>query len=85
MSPFVLYTTAALMAIVALACTVLCLVWSKPAWRHRLGRREIAETKALRGWHARIGSGVISTGIAACAGVAWYGCYWVLVALSDAK
>jgi hypothetical protein len=89
MSPLVLYTTAALMAIVAVACTGLCLLWSKPSWRLRLGRRgeEVPGTqaKALSGWPARIGSGLISTGIAACAGVAWYGCYCVLTASNAAN
>lgn len=81
MSPFVLYTTAILMALVAFACTILCLVWSKPAWRKRLGQRE-GQPKHLSRWR-RIGSGVVSTGIAACAGVAWYGCYCVLAALNN--
>jgi hypothetical protein len=65
---------------VALACTVLCLVWTKPAWRKRLGGREV-HTNPLSGWRS-IGSGLISTGIAACAGVAWYGFYCVLAALN---
>ena len=32
LSPGILYTTAALMALVATACTALCLVWSKLWW-----------------------------------------------------
>src|SRR6478672_6042973 len=36
LTPIILYTTAALMALVATACTALCLVWSVPTWRHRL-------------------------------------------------
>ena len=86
----VLYTTAALMAFVAVACTALCLAWSIPAWRRRLAWRGVApevrgaETGGLSGWPARAGSGLVSTGIAACAVVGWYGCYCLLAALSAA-
>lgn len=72
----VLYATGVLMALVAVACTVLCLVWTNPASRRRLGRSP-GGTEGLSGWPARIGSGLISAGIAASAGVAWYGCYCV--------
>ena len=84
----VLYTTAALMAVVAVACTALCLAWSIPAWRRRLARRGVAceirggEAGGLTGWPARLGGGLVSIGIASCAVVAWYGCYCVLAALS---
>ncbi len=72
-----LYTTAALMALVAIACTVLCLAWSFPAWRRRLG--PVAPgAGGLSGWHATVGSGLISAGIAACAVLAWYGVYCTL-------
>ena len=84
----VLDTTAALMAVVAVACTALCLAWSIPAWRRRLARRGVAceirggEAGGLTGWPLRLGSGLVSIGIASCAVVAWYGCYCVLAALS---
>jgi hypothetical protein len=80
----VLYTTAALMAVVAIACTVLCLVWSVPGWRRWLDRRGVASeapvaaTTGLSGWPARVASGLVSAGIGGCALVAWYGCYCVL-------
>jgi hypothetical protein len=90
-SLLVLYTTAALMSIVAFFCTVLCLAWLIPSWRRRLAKPGVAlevrgpETRGLTGWPARVGSGLVSTGIAACAVVAWYGCYTVLAALSAAS
>jgi hypothetical protein len=89
-SPFILYVAAALMAIVAVACTALCLAWSIPSWRCRLARQndspKVAGAAAvgLRGWPARVGSGLVSAGIAVCAVVAWYGCYTVLTTLSVA-
>lgn len=87
LSPGILYTTAALMALVATACTLLCPVWSVPAWRRRLARDERGldvrspEAAGLAGWPARIGSGLVSAGIAACALVAWYGVYCTLAAV----
>jgi len=90
-SLIVLYTTAALMAVVAVACTALCLAWSVPAWRRRLARRGVAievqsgDTGGLSGWTARVGSGLISIGIATCAVVGWYGCFSVLAALNAAR
>ena len=87
----VLYTTGAMMAVVAVACTALCLAWSIPAWRRRLGRRGVAlevrgtETGGLTGWPARVGSGLVSIGIASCAVVGWYGCFSVLAALNAAR
>ena len=90
-SLIVLYTTAALMAVVAVDCTALCLAWSVPAWRRRLARREVAievqngETGGLSGWTARVGSGLSSIGIATCALVGWYGCFSVLAALNAAR
>ena len=80
----VLYLTAALLAFVAVACTALCFAWSIPAWRHRLAPdRGESEARAgrLSGWPARVGSGLVSTGIAACALVAWYGLYCTLAAI----
>lgn len=83
----VLYTTAALMAVVAVACTVLCLVWSVPGWRRWLDRSGVAseapilKSRGLRGWPARVGSGLVSAGIGVCALIAWYGCYCVWAAL----
>ena len=83
----ILYTTAALMAAVAVACTALCLVWANPAWRSRLASRKDApespgsKTGGLVGWPARVGSWLVSAGIGGCALVAWYGCYCVLAAL----
>jgi hypothetical protein len=91
-SPTLMYTTAALMALLAVACTALCLAWSIPAWRRRLALSgatpEVRGTKTggLSGWPARIGSVLISVGIAACAVVGWYGCYCcVLAALISAS
>lgn len=87
LSPGILYTTAALMALVAAACTALCLVWTNPAWRRRLtpagGESDgpAAATGALTGWSARVGSGLMSAGIGAVALCAWYGFYCTLAAL----
>jgi hypothetical protein len=79
LSLVILYTTAALMALVATACTALCLVWSVPAWRHRLAPAG-SGANALRGLSAQIGSGLVSAGIAACALLAWYGVFCSLAA-----
>lgn len=76
-----LYTTLALMAIVATACTALCLVWSVPAWRGRLAPTKPMSDLGLFGWPARIGSGLVSGGIGAVALAAWYGAYCCLIAL----
>jgi hypothetical protein len=87
----ILYTTAALMAVVALACTVLCLAWSIPAWRSRLARSRAvaagqgAEAGGLTGWPASVANGLVSIGIGACAVVGWYGCVSVLTTLSAAQ
>jgi len=82
LSPVTLYTTVALMALVATACTALCVVWSVPAWRHRLSPaaadRSEPRGRALSGRAALIGSGLVSVGIAACALLAWYGVYCTL-------
>jgi hypothetical protein len=89
LNSLILYTTAAMMALVGVICTVLCVVWSVPSWRQRLARHPVVpqdlgrpETGRLSGWPARVGSALVSTGIAACAVVALYGCYCVLAALS---
>ena len=85
LSPGILYTTAALMALVATACTALCLVWSVPAWRHWLAPAgaDVRRPKSgeLSGWPAQIGSVLVSAGIAACALLAWYGVYSILAAI----
>ena len=85
LTPIILYTTAALMALVATACTALCIVWSVPTWRQRLApavnNANVPSTGGLRGWPASIGSVLISAGIAACALLAWYGVYCVLAAV----
>lgn len=85
LSPATLYATAALMALVATACTALCVAWSVPAWRHRLAPaaadRPGPGTRALSSRAARIGSGLVSAGIAACALLAWYGVYCILAAV----
>ena len=87
LSPGVLYTTAVLMALVAAACTALCLAWSNPAWRRRLapagGTSGVlpAAGGGLSGWPARVGSGIMSVGIGAVALVAWYGFYCTLAAI----
>jgi hypothetical protein len=86
-SPAILYTTAALLVLVAIACTALCLVWSIPAWRHWLTGRaghsnaQVHREDGLSGWPARVGSGLVSAGIASCALVAWYGLYWTIAAI----
>lgn len=86
MNPLILYATAALMALVGVACAVLCVAWSIPSLRRQLANSSVApgqtETGSLTGWPARVGSALISAGIAACALVGWYGCYCVLTALS---
>ncbi|HEY1186105.1 MAG TPA: hypothetical protein VGE74_00550 [Gemmata sp.] len=87
LSPGILYTTAVLMALVAAACSALCLVWTNPAWRRRLapagggsaGRATV--TGGLTGWSARVGSGLVSAGTGAVALCAWYGFYCALAAL----
>ena len=76
-----LYVTAVLLALVGVACTVLCLIWSVPSWRRRLARTVVA-TDGLQGWPALVGSGVVSVGIAICAAFALHGCYALLVSLS---
>lgn len=90
-SLIIVYATAALMAVVAVACTVLCVAWSVPAWRRRLDRPGVAlevldsETGGLTGWPARVGIGLVTIGIASCAVIGWYGCFTVLSALNAAR
>jgi hypothetical protein len=90
-SLIVLYVTAALMAFVAVACTALCFAWSIPSWRRRLALTGVAsqvrepENRGLTGWSSRVGSGLFSTGMAACAAIAWHGSYTVLAALIAAS
>lgn len=90
-SLIVLYVTAALMAFVAVSCTALCCAWSIPSWRRRLAGPGVAsqvrepEIGGLTGWASRVGSGLVSTGIAACAAIAGHGCYSVLAALFAAS
>ena len=85
LSPGILYATAALMALVAVACSALGLVWSVPGWRRRLaqagGTLGAAGAGGLSGWPAGVGSGLVSAGIAACALLAWYGVYCTLAAV----
>ncbi|MFZ9092291.1 MAG: hypothetical protein ACO3FE_19630 [Planctomycetaceae bacterium] len=86
-SPAVLSTTVALMALVAVTCTVLCIAWSVPSLRRRLGHSDASsavsrfENSGLTGWSATLASGIVSIGIAVCAAVAWYGCYSILCAM----
>lgn len=87
-SLIVLYATAALMAFVGAVCAVLCVAWSIPSWRRRLARNAVVPKAlgcpvagGLTGWPARVGSALVSTGIASCAVVGWYGCYCVLASL----
>ena len=80
-SPGILYATAALLTLVAVACTALCLAWSIPAWRRRLGKGRTPRADGLSGWPARVGGGMISAGIAGCAVAAWYGLYCTLAAI----
>lgn len=85
LSPGILYMTAVLMALVAVACTTLCLIWTIPAWRRRLapaeGISDVPGTGGLSGWPAGVGSGLVTAGIAACAVLAWYGVYCTLTAV----
>ncbi len=81
LSPGVLYATAALLALVAVACTALCLAWSNPAWRRWLAPAGAPAPGGLGGRPARIGGGLVSAGIAAVALVAWYGLYCALAAI----
>ena len=87
LTPAVLYTTAALLGLVATACTVLCLAWSNPTWRRRhapAGDRSGVKapvTAGLSGWPARIGGGLVSVGIGAAALIAWYGLYCTLAVI----
>lgn len=84
MNSLVVLIAAALMALVAVVCTAMWIAWSIPSWRRRLSRpvglpeAGAAKPAGFTGWPERVGSGVVSVGIAACAGVAWYGCYCVL-------
>ncbi len=86
-----LYITTALMTAVAVFCSWLCIVWSVPSWRRRLSGNKTSFSTCFRncgeltGWTSRIGSGLISVGIAVCASVAWYGVWSVLVAVIDAS
>ena len=86
-SVVVLYTAAVLMAFVAAVCTALCCAWSVPSWRRRLAQRGVAnevmgtEIVGLAGWPARVGSALVSIGIAACAVIGWCGSYCVFSAL----
>ena len=85
MNPLVLYTTAALMALVGVFCGMLFVAWSIPSWRRRLAGAQIlarSESGGLTGWPARVGSVLVSVGIAACAVAGCYGCYCALAALS---
>jgi hypothetical protein len=90
-SMIVLCVTAMLMLFVALFCTALCFAWSIPSWRRRLAGPGVAsqvwlsKTGGLTGWSSRVGSGLVSIGIAACAAIAWYGSYSVLSALIAAS
>ena len=87
----VLSVTAALMAFVAVSCTALFFAWSIPSWRRRLAGSGVASQDrepvigGLIGWSSRVGSGLVSTGIAACAAIAWHGSYSVLSALIAAS
>ncbi|MFM8495583.1 MAG: hypothetical protein ACKOEM_08670 [Planctomycetia bacterium] len=92
MNALVLSIVAAVsMALVAAACTVLCLAWSIPAWRRRLGGAGLALRGAshngtkLAGLPLRVASGLVSTGLAACAIAAWYGCGSVVAAVIAAS
>jgi hypothetical protein len=86
-TPGILDTTAALMTLVAAACTVLCLAWSVPAWRRRLApgvggpNARVPRAGRLSGWTARAGGGLVATGIAGCALVAWYCVYCTVAAI----
>lgn len=85
MSVWSLYVTAALMAMVASVCTILCAAWSTPTWRRRLARPHavvVPEAGEICVWPARLGSALIGAGIGACAALSWYGCYCVMAALS---
>ncbi len=86
MNTLILFSTAALMALVGVFCAALCVVWSIPSWRYRLGRPPVPpqltqhEAQGLTGWSGHVGGVLISIGIAMCALVSLYGCYSVLAA-----
>ncbi len=82
-----LYATAVLLSLVGLLCTALCISWSIPALRQRLGMTtyrlfpQKPESDGLRGSLAHIGTGLISIALATTAIVTWYGVYISLTAL----
>ena len=85
LNPIILYTTAALMAIVGVVCALLCVAWSIPSWRRRLATPTVVihvlrspKTEGLTGGSACVGSILVSIGIGACAVVALYGSYSIV-------
>ena len=83
--PVALLITGILTAIVAIALTVLCVVWMVPAWRIRLGGRKSSGDEVkdddIPSWPFNACVAMVSLGIGGGALVAWYGCYWSIVAL----
>ena len=83
--PVALLVTGMLTAMVAIALTALCAAWTVPAWRRRLGGRKTCgdELKVdhIPSWPVNACVAMVSLGIGAGALVAWYGCYWSIVAL----
>jgi hypothetical protein len=80
-SDVTLFATVVLLALVAISCTTLCLVWTVPSLRHYLAPGGVTSkhgTGGLQGRAARLGIGLVSVATAACAGAAWYGCYLLL-------
>lgn len=85
MNLLILYTAALLMALVGVACALLCVVWSIPSWRRRLANPNVAiqmpghpKTQGLTGWPAFVGSLSVSVGIGISAAVALYGSYLIV-------
>lgn len=88
LNPLILYTTAALLAIVGVACVLLCVAWSIPSLRRRLASptgaiQVVGSPKigSLNGWPALTGSLLVSIGIGACAAIAIYGSYSIVSAM----
>lgn len=84
---WLMWVTSALMLVMAVGCTALCLVCARGAWRRDLflgmalwgPPRERAWR--LRGWPGVFGSGVVAVASAYYALLGWYGWYRVLTVI----
>jgi hypothetical protein len=78
-----IYLTVALLALLAVSLTAICCAWSIPSWRLRLARRHAnAQAHQLTSWSGHVGSGLVSAALAGAAGLAWWGFYVVLTAVT---